>query len=42
MFIRIPSAIKFVTKLDPPYEIKGSGTPVRGTKATMELRFTNI
>jgi hypothetical protein len=30
-----------VTRLLPPYEIKGRGMPVKGTKATIEAIFKN-
>ena len=27
---------------EPPYEIKGRGTPVKGTSATFEAKLNNI
>jgi hypothetical protein len=29
-------------KFEPPYETRGKGTPVSGTIATIEARFTNV
>jgi hypothetical protein len=37
----IPHAERIITKLLPPYEMKGKGTPVIGTMETMEPMFKN-
>lgn len=39
MLRSMPTAVKFATRADPPYEIKGRGTPVSGSSATMEERL---
>lgn len=40
IFNKIPIAVKFATKAEPPYEMKGNGTPVSGNKAVMDERLT--
>ena len=41
MFINIPTVNNIKVKLLPPYEKKGSGTPVSGTSADTALTFKN-
>lgn len=35
-----PIAVKLATKAEPPYEIKGRGTPVSGRSAVIDERLT--
>ncbi len=39
MFNKIPIEESKMIKLDPPYEINGKGTPVRGISATIAPKF---
>ena len=38
--LELQKIIKEVNSEEPPYDIKGSGTPVRGMRATIEPRLT--
>ena len=38
----MPTAVKFATRADPPYEINGNGTPVNGSSAIIEDKFIAI
>lgn len=40
MLSKIPTAVRLATKAEPPYEIKGNGTPVNGSSAVMDERLT--
>ena len=42
MFKSMPTAVKFATRADPPYEINGNGTPVKGSSAIIEDKFIAI
>src|SRR3989344_5015316 len=42
MFKSMPTAVKFATRADPPYEINGKGTPVKGSNAIIEDKFIAI
>lgn len=40
MLVKTPMATRVLISDDPPYDIKGSGIPVKGTKATMAERLS--
>ena len=42
MLISMPISINDTNKLEPPYEINGRGTPVRGSRLTIPAKLTII
>jgi hypothetical protein len=40
MLRRMPTDASPTTRLDPPYETNGNGTPVRGARPITALTFT--